>query len=378
MGGGIVNNPMADHGGAAVADPSSSGSGGTGNGSTKITYSYSRERFAINATNMFVVDYYPQYTVKTLQPRDIATFAVNFAPTKSTNITVGQGFKDLPEFAFSDLMDPALVDGLPLNHVPGITAERYRRYGTTLDVGQKLTRRTSASLSLGYGRGMITTGHNWTTVLYAGNISHMITKGVSIYAGYAHGEQREKGGTDSHPTMTGGVDFNRALSISRRTTLGFSTGVSEVYDRSQDQKHYYLIGSVGLKREFGRTWETALYAGRNVRRVETLSTPLLSDTFSVVLNGSFSRRIQLKSSFGQSIGRVPVTGGTGYDTLYGSAALSVALTRQLALATDYTLYRYTFDGDALTAAAAGQMNRSGVRTYLQLWLPLISRTKRPQ
>ena len=376
MGGGLVDNPMAEQGTAAVSGPT--GAGGTANGSTKLTYSYSRERFAINATNMFVVDYYPQYTVKTVQPRDIATFAVNYMPTKSTNVTVSQGFKDLPEFAFSDLLDPALADALPLSHVPGITAERYRRIGTSLDVSQKLARRTSLNMSLGYGRGMVTTGHSWTTLLYAGNLTYTITKGVALFAGYAHGEQREKGGTDRHPTMTGGVDFSRALSISRRTKLGFSTGVSEVYDRLQDQKQYFLIGSVGLKREIGRTWEASVYAGRTVRRVETLSTPLLTESFSAMVNGSFSRRVQLKSSVGQSINRVPLPGGVGVNNWFGLVALSVALTRQLGLATDYTFYKYTFDGDPLTEAVAARMNRNSIRTYIQLYLPLMTRTKSPR
>jgi hypothetical protein len=57
--------------------------------------------------------------------------------------------------------------------------------------------------------------------------------------------------------------------------------------------------------------------------------------------------------------------------------VSVAVTRMLAVATDYSFYRASVSGELADVPAVGQMNQQGLRTYVQLWVPLITRNKRP-
>ena len=63
---------------------------------------------------------------------------------------------------------------------------------------------------------------------------------------------RPGGGTGDYKghSIDAGVSYNKALSFSRRTTLGFSTGTAAVNDGIQT--HYSLIGNVQLTRELGR------------------------------------------------------------------------------------------------------------------------------
>jgi hypothetical protein len=209
------------------------------------------------------------------------------------------------------------------------------------------------------------------------NLSQSIMKGISAYVGYAHGEQREAGGTDKHPTINMGIDVSRALSLTRETTVSFATGVAQIQDRLQNTKTNHLIGAAALTREFGRSWHAAVSYNRNVRYVEQLSTPLFTDGVNAVVKGSFSRRIQVQTAFGQSLGHVGSPDGGGVNTFFGSAMVSVAVTRMLAVATDYSFYRASVSRELADVPAVGQMNQQGLRTYVQLWVPLITRNKRP-
>jgi hypothetical protein len=359
-----------------------SGAGKTSAASTSLVYSLSRKRIGFNASNAFYTDYYPDYSDHKMQTRDIATSAFYFVPAESTRVTVTQGFKNLPEFSQSDLFDPDLLEVVPLNQDFGLTVDRFKRFGTSVEVTHKLAKRSTVDLSVGYAHGTITSGKKWTTRQFEGDVTHRITKGVDVYVGYAYGEQIYtdlvvSNVRDKHPTMRFGVDFNRALSISRRTTLSFSTGVAQVHDRAQNTTTYHLIGAAGLKREFGRTWDAGLFYSRNVRYIEAFALPLLNDSVGVAVHGSFSRRVQFQSSIGASSGQLGASGGNSFDTRYGSVQLSVGMTRHLGFGTDYSYARLPSVGNTLRPDPLAQMNGQSIRAHLQLWVPLLSQTKRP-
>jgi len=183
--------------------------------------------------------------------------------------------------------------------------------------------------------------------------------------------------------MSFGLDYNRPLSFSRKTTMAFSTGTAGTYDRSLDETSYFLIGSVRLDREIGKTWSAGLVYGRNLRYIESLGgIPLLADTGTFVLQGSFSRRLQFKGRLGASSGNLvgegsdgSSAGSTKTETYFGAAQLSMALTRQLALSADYAYYQYTLPEALLQTGGPGKNNYQSVRVQLQVFVPLMTRTK---
>ena len=58
--------------------------------------------------------------------------------------------------------------------------------------------------------------------------------------------------------------------------------------------------------------------------------------------------------------------------MVGGAQLSFAMSRQLAWGVDYADTRYSTTDASLPGRPLGEMNSRSVRTYLQVWIPLIS------
>jgi hypothetical protein len=381
LGGGLSGNPVADQAvGAPGGNGSGGGGGGAGSASSNLLYSWTRERMGVNATNATFADYYPNLSDHKLLPRDIASAGIYFVPKPSTRITFSETFKNLPEFSLSDLHEADLGELIPPNLDFGMTVDRYTRYGTSVDVSQKLSNRTRADLSASYARGMIDS-RAWTIVLMSGSLTHTISKGLAVYGGYQGGGQRDEHPLvgdktrESHPRINGGIDFNRALSFARRTTLSFSTGTAGTHDRSDNTTTYHLVGAAKLDREIGRTWNAGLQVARTVRYIEVLSEPLFSDSLGVVLNGSFSRRFELKSVLSASTGHLGTTGGHGFDTYVGSVELSIAMTRNFAFGSDYVYSRLASGYGAVPTDALRQLAQQSVRAYVKIWAPLLTRRK---
>ena len=359
---------------------------GAGNASATLDYSWTRARIGIGATNKLYADYYPQYANNKFLPRDYANGAFYFVPKRSTRVTISQTFKNLPEFSVSDLHEADLGELLPPNQNLQLTVDRYTRYGTAVDIGQKLSNRSRAAVTVSYARGMIPS-KAWTILLFTGMVTHNIGRGLAVYGGYEYGGQKdERLGTlegpllhavrETHPRINGGIDFNRALSFTRRTTLTFSTGTAGTHDRSENRTIYHVIGAARLNREIGRTWNAGLIVSRNVRYIEILSEPLFTDSVGVVVNGSFSRRVEVKSTLSGSTGHLGASAGNGFDTYIGSVQLSVAMTRNLAFGSDYFYSQLSSLRGVLPVDALRQLSQQGVRAYLKFWAPLVTRPRR--
>lgn len=357
---------------------------GTGNLTTSgnLDYSLNRGRFGINLSNTVLADYYQHPSGNKILPRDIATAGFSLSLGR-TAVGVGMTYKNVPELSASDFFDGEPAEIIPLNQNVPLTFARYSRYGTTLDVSQPLTRRLRMGAGASHARGMIES-RAWTISTYYGSVGYSIGKGLGAYVEYKDGGQRDDtpgapSTLDRHPRTSFGIDFSKPLSFSRRTTLSFTTGTAGMHDRSLDEMRYQLVGSVSLNREIGRTWLASVTYARDVRQIESLGEPLLSDFVTVGLRGSISHRVQFGTRYGASSGQLGSSkeSVSQTNTYFGSAQASVALTRLLGLTIDYAYYDYALPSHVLLGDATGASGKyQVVRTYLQLWLPLITQRKR--
>jgi hypothetical protein len=357
---------------------------GSGNitGSGTLAYELGRDKYTVYATNTFLGDYYRQPSGNRLLPREILTAALNYRLSSSTGMAWGLTYKNIPDVMASDFFDGNLDTVVSLNQNLGLTFKRYNRIGTTFDVSQRVTERVGLAGGLSYARGMTTT-KAWTILLYTGTVSYNINKGLAAYVEYKDGGQRnEEPGKppemDRHPRTSFGLDYKKPLSLSRRTTLSFSTGTAGMYDRALDAYKYELIGNVNLGREIGRTWLASLNYSRDFRYIEFVGEPLLGNYVTAGLEGSFSRRLQFESSFGGSSGYLGLNKEdiAKTDMYFGAVKLSMALTRMLGLTADYGYYRYTLPSHELIEVAPGLRHYQVFRTYVQVWVPLLTQRKR--
>ena len=176
-----------------------------------------------------------------------------------------------------------------------------------------------------------------------------------------------------------GVDYNKTLSFSRRTTLSFSTGGSAVTDR--EQTYFTAIGMANLNHEIGRTWNFYTAYNRNVGFVETFAAPFVYDSVNVGLTGLFTREWSFHSGAGAVLGNIGVGASApqsnGFDTLYATTGVRKALSRNLSIGIDYSYYSYAFEQNPLLPPGfTNDLGRNSVRATLNAWAPLYQRGRR--
>ena len=404
-GGGMGSNPARAQTTPGAGAGSGAGGGGTGaaTASATVTYLYTRQRAGINASNVFFSDFYTQSPVSYLS-RDVFSAGVYYMLTPATRVTVSPTWKNLPEFSLSDLLGTELGQVVPQPQDVGLTVDRYTRFGTSIDLSHQFSNRAKFISTLDYGHGKIVP-REWTILMLSGTFSYNLTRGLAAYGGYQYGGQHFKttnstvapdGSTASagtsaadgttapttpsstiqqtRPRVDFGIDFNRPLSLTRRTTLVFSTGVAGIHDQTDNTTNYYLVGGARLNREFGRSWNAGVFYGRNVRYLEAYPNPLLSYSGGAVLNGMVNHRTDVTASFGVSDGNAG--SAASFTTYFGSTQMTIALSRMFAVGVDYWYSHLVADPHSLPITLAGKLDEQTAHVYIKVWTSLISRPKR--
>lgn len=323
--------------------------------------------------------YSPDSRLTMITPAGGASILVNLIDSPRATIRAQQGVSYLP-YRFLSLW-PRLSDaGLDAVSVPGFdfavsTVAGYN-YRSDLSFGHRLGRSSSASLDYtrtaveyrDIGRGLIEDR-------LVGTFRHRLSRDTALRLGY--GQRRA-----SYPNLPEtvraheldiGLDFNRALSLTRRTSVGFSSGAAAT--TPEGRLAYYLTGSATLNHEFGRSWAGQVAYYRGLQFQEGLAVPFLADAVSADLGGYLGRRVELRLAAG-------IAGGTNatysaadqsrYLTHSGMARVRVALNRWWAVDVQYFHYFYQFkDATLITGGLPQALDRHGVRGGLTLWLPLV-------
>jgi hypothetical protein len=204
-----------------------------------------------------------------------------------------------------------------------------------------------------------------------------LTRNFSAYVGY--GFQVGRYGDDSPDyrahNVDFGLDFAKALSLTRKTTASFGVGTNGVTDGRTST--YAFTGNVNLHRELGRTWSASASYNRGARFDQAFRQPVFSDSLTSNVGGFISRRVRADAGVSYSVGNIGFrTDDNGYRSLNGSTGLGIAITRFLSGGVRYTYWRYLFDGGVDVPRDLFLLTgRHGVNAYLSTWLPLFSRTR---
>jgi hypothetical protein len=276
------------------------------------------------------------------------------------------------------MMDPTALAG----------GQTYQSSRMDLMFGQKIT--TKASLNFGY---QYYTNNAWAggaagpagpggydgQALSAG-ASYEIAKGLAVRAGYSAIGSGFRSGSPTQFRGRGidaGVDFNKSLSVTRKSALGFGTGATGYADSSNTIR-YVWTGHVNYSYEMGRSWTLGAGYNRSADFFTTFGQPVLLDWANVGVSGMFGRRYQLSGDVGVSRGDVLITAGnSGYRAAIASTSMRTALTRELAVSVSYSYYHYFVDnGVPLPPGMLSRMEQQSVRVSLEVWAPLMSQVRR--
>jgi len=206
-----------------------------------------------------------------------------------------------------------------------------------------------------------------------GGYQRQMTRYTSLRLGY--GFRRSNQGLESAPhfdthTIDTGIGYRRPISSSRRTTVGFGTGL--VLINEGGLRSFNVTGNASLMYQLQRTWTTGVDYSRTVEKVGALLTPFISDTVSGYLSGLWTRRFGVSASGGLSLGSSALVVTNSYDGLYGSGRFHYELSRHLPIFVEYVYYQYQFEQSrALAPGFPVAMRRNGIRFGLGYSTPLI-------
>lgn len=257
------------------------------------------------------------------------------------------------------------------------------RYSTGVGLEHRLTQRSSLAANYTFGQVDYQDDRfaDWRSHAASFGYNHRLSTNASLNLGYGYRTAMATG-SERRPRelhdLNIGVDYSRALSFSRRTSVRFGTGSSiTVSERlnvsdSDPRARFNLLGNVGLTHELGRTWTAYATYRRGLNFREGFDEPFLTDAVSTGLAGFITQRLDLSFMAGWSYATQNVGRSNSYDAFVASAHARYALGRYLALFARYVYYRYDFGDDIpLDPGLVPSLDRRGVRVGLTTSIPLI-------
>jgi hypothetical protein len=346
-----------------------------------LTYSLNRDRLKVEASGNGGVRYYPALqTGEPYVPSENGHIGATLRLTGSTTLSTNAIVTRRPQ-NMDGMLSPARELGVGPEtsdfDLP-TTFDYRRRYAGSAVVSQQLSRRTTFQAHYGQRWAEAAQEPSFTSKQAGGTLTVGVTNGLAVRAGYgyAQGLYQQDGRRIGHHNIDAGINYSRALSFSRRTTLSFSTGSSAV--KHEGYTRYRATGAADLTHEIGRTWMASLAYFRGARLVETWNEPLYSDVMTANLGGMLNRRLQFASSAGGSLRQLGAPDSRrGFTSYWGTANMSIALSQHLNFGVDYLYTRNRFDVNVpLPIAWPQRSERQRISAHIAIWMPLLTQTRR--
>jgi hypothetical protein len=264
-------------------------------------------------------------------------------------------------------------------------------YETSAGISHGLTERTTLGFSSSVKRTDFSERSGYQDLVsysVGGRLDRQLTQNAKARFGYYYRRGQyafvnEAVDTTIHD-LDVGLDYDKALSLTRRTHIDFGMGSSIVTEPIsggdatapvEDRLQYELKGSVGLSHEMGQTWLARVAYERGLGLVEGFPEPVFADGVSASLGGFFNRRVELRidaSYANGNIGRVAES--SRLEAYSGLARLQYAINRNLAASGEYFFYHYDIGRAVMLPLGVSHFqDRGGIRGWLTMWFPTLRR-----
>src|SRR5262245_47432024 len=280
----------------------------------------------------------------------------------------------------SSLLPVGEADALPAyslneNHTIG--------YDTTANISHGLSRRTSLSLSTNYHYTVYDVKlpfyGNASAVGAAPELTYTLTPNVALGLSYRYqGSRFAPTQTSNYQEISARVDYSRARSATRRTTLSLSAGqmFRDSSFANPDKTVSGIVAEATATSQLTRTWVAKAFYRRGAEFVGILPAPVITNSGTFSLNGFLNRRTDLLLSGSLTTGRQDASVGFSLPikTYTADLRLRFGLTAQVALLLDYLYYFYRFsDLQPLPPGIPTALTRNAVRAGLTWWVPVWRR-----
>jgi len=211
------------------------------------------------------------------------------------------------------------------------------------------------------------------------NYNHAIGRYATLVLGYMYRYNRIPDSTE--PPLTAhdvnvGVNYSRALSLTRTTQLSFHTGSTVTSSTNTNSPtpdtttRFLVTGGAELTREIGQSWVAQARYSRDVKYDYGFSQPILYDAAGAWIGGLIGRNLDVSSGVSYIQGAIGLE-TTNYHSLYAVSQIRWAISHNLAAYASYYYYGYNFASDVtLPVGVVQELDRNGVRVGFNTWLPL--------
>jgi hypothetical protein len=235
-------------------------------------------------------------------------------------------------------------------------------------------------------RGLLTAGYDGRVTTYTsgepGPVSHQagaaytyeFAKGIGLRLG--DGVRMLRAGTSDRVVaqdLAIGIDVNRSLTSSRRTSVTFTTGSSITSNEAGQQ--LVATGSATLTHRLGRSWQTAVTFDRGLQVADLLPTPFVGNSTGFTLGGFLGRRTSLRMRGSYAFGDFDLNGSSSrYESYLAEARGAVALGRHFQLYVEHVYYQHRFPEElSLPPDVPFRHVQHGTRFGLNVWTALTGK-----
>jgi hypothetical protein len=368
-----------------------------------FAYALKTDHAQAGVTGTSIVRYYPNVNQLTTTHAVGAGFTLQLS--RRTTLFANQSVAFAPAYlygVFPSVALPTVGQSIPAGADYRLSDQRSLSYATSVSLTERISRRDSLSFRAGFSYTDFT-GESAALVdmrsySVGGRYTHPLRRNGSFYAGYNY-KQVEYVQTPAtvvfgtaSPTEHGldiGMAYDRPISRSRRTTIGFNVGSSVIEGPAgglsirppgdtevEIVRQFRVSGNFSVRHRFGRSWELRGAYDRGSEYIEGLLTPLFTDGATVATEGKLSRKVDFSAIASYSTGHsaLSTTSASDFVTYTGEARLKYALDDTWSLYGSYIYYFYDFHDLAQPLAIAyPSLERNGVRGGLTMKFPLKQR-----
>jgi hypothetical protein len=218
--------------------------------------------------------------------------------------------------------------------------------------GDTTSHRAAAAYSHEFARGIAFRFGDGVRVLQAGTAERIITQDIAL-----------------------GIDVNRTLTSTRRTSLSFTTGSSLM--QTDTGVSFVPAGSATLTHRLSKSWQTAIRFDRGLQVADLVPKPFVANNSSLVMDGFLGRRASVRVRGGYSFGNFDLDGSSSsaYESYVAEARAAMALGRHFQVYMEHLYYKYRFpDGLTLPNDVPLRREQYSIRFGLEIWAPLAGRS----
>jgi hypothetical protein len=249
----------------------------------------------------------------------------------------------------------------------------------TAGVTSQYSKRSSVSVSALWRQTTFqdSPGNDFESRGFRARWQRMMTRDLGVHAVYGR-DQVQQRASDVNDYMNEiidlGVDYAKALSLTRRTSLTFQTETAMLRENGTKGR-FRVNGGVDLQRAFLRTWRASTGVHRTTEFLPGYAAPVLADRAQFGISGYLASKLIFYANADAE--RAAIGFGAPRDMLLysGSTRLVVAVSRHVGLFTQYYYYHHELPPSADAGLQLPRISRQSFSVGIQAWMPLVDKDK---